>query len=302
MKVTKRNDEFARCVNERYMPDDAPYEDENMEHSIQIKSTFDYAKFIILDANRDTAHKHKIIKSIQKIGLVPAPIVCNENMQVIDGQGRLSACEELGLPVYYIIVPGLGIEHCVSMNISQTNWSIMDYVKSYAAQGNQNYCRLLRLMERHPALSYKIIVSSATNSIQGPDNDTMKGGNLRIDPSMVQNADKLCYWIDENFVHLRNKIKGRFEYLCFALIFSYEHSGANVARLTDAIKDYAYDFSPIATTKDALAQIERFYNKNLKTNKIYFVTEYDKYLTENSTIYRNRWVNGIKKDGKSNNS
>lgn len=258
----------------------------------EIHVTTDYSMFSLLDANRDVAHKRKIMDSIRKIGLVPAPIICNEKMEVIDGQGRLCACKEFDLPVYYIIVPGLGIEHCVGMNIGQTNWSILDYIKSYAAQGNQNYCRLLRLMERHPALGYKIIIASSTNTVQGGDNDTIKLGNLKIDSSQIPHADMLCGWLDDNFVSLKNKIKGRFEYLCFALIFSHEHLGVNVSRLTDTVKDYAYEFSPIATVKDALLQIERFYNKNLSKQKVYFVTEYDKYLTEYSsasTLYKNRW-------------
>lgn len=258
----------------------------------EIHVTTDYSMFSLLDANRDVAHKRKIVNSIKKIGLIPVPIVCNEKMEVIDGQGRLCACQELGFPVYYIIVPGLGIEHCIGMNIGHTNWSMLDYIKSYAAQGNQNYSRLLRLMERHPALSYKVIIASSTNTAVGGNNETIKHGYLKIDSSRIQHADMLCGWIDENFVPLKNKINGRFECLCFALIFSHEHSGANVTRLTNTIKDYAYEFSPIATIKDALAQIERFYNKNLSKQKIYFVTEYDKYLTEYSsasTLYNNRW-------------
>ena len=254
-----------------------------------IKVTDDYQKFTLLEANRDVEHNRKIIKSIRKVGLIPAPIVCNEKLEVIDGQGRLAACEELGLPVYYIQVQGLGIEHCVSMNVSQTNWTALDYIKSYAAQGNQNYCRLLRLMDRHPALGYKIIVATATNSILGVDNDTVKNGNLTIDASKIGHADKLCDWLDENFAPVKNKIKGRFEYLCFALIFSYEHSGANIKRLATVVQDNAYEFSPIATVQNALVQIERFYNRNLKNTKIYFATEYDKYLTETNAAYSKRW-------------
>lgn len=255
----------------------------------QIEVTKDYSAFSFLEANRDVGHKRKIIKSIQKIGLVPAPIICNEKMQVIDGQGRFSACEELGLPVYYIIVPGLGIDHCVSMNVGQTNWKVIDYIKSYAAQGNQNYSRLLRMMERHPSLGYKIVTAAATNAVQGTDNDTLTGGRLKIESSKINHAEKLCEWLDENFVPLKGRIGGRFEYFCFALIFSYEHSGANIKRLVEVVKSYSYEFSPIATTVDALNQIERFYNKNLKTQKIYFATEYDKYLTETNATYGARW-------------
>ena len=254
-----------------------------------LRVTTDYSSFHIMDGNRGTSHKSKIVKSIKAVGYVPSPIICNEKMQVIDGQGRLEACKELNLPVYYIVIPGLGIKHCTSMNISQTNWSVRDFVNSHAKQGNKNYINLIRLMEKHPAASLGVVVSAASDPSITVDNDTIKSGRLCIDDSFVPVADDILFWLEENVFPYKNRISGRFEYLCYAMIFAYTHSSANRGRLSAILRDYSYDFTPIAPTKHALEQIERFYNRNLKQNKVYFLVEYDKYLVTTKAGYYSRW-------------
>lgn len=254
-----------------------------------IRVSSDYSIFKTLVGNRDFLHKEKVIKSIRKVGYVPSPIICNEKMEVIDGQTRLDACEELQLPVYYIIVPGLRIEHCMSMNISMTNWSMRDFIKSYAKQENKNYCNLLALMEKHPGFSYRVVCSAASETAISVDNDTIKEGRLRISDELVARADEILCWLDENALPFKSRINGRFEYLCMALIFSILHSSADSRRLASTVRDYAYDFTPISSVKHALEQIERFYNRNLKQNRVYFLTEYDKFLVQTNAAYESRW-------------
>ena len=38
------------------------------------------------------------------MGFIKNPIVVNEKMEIIDGQGRFEVCKEKGLPIYYNIV------------------------------------------------------------------------------------------------------------------------------------------------------------------------------------------------------
>jgi hypothetical protein len=101
-----------------------------------------------MEGNREvTARRAREVRtSIERIGLIPVPIVVNEHLEVIDGQGRLEAISQLKLPVFYIIVPGLGLQDCVAMNVNTTPWRMIDYIKSYAETGNDNYKRLLKLI------------------------------------------------------------------------------------------------------------------------------------------------------------
>lgn len=256
----------------------------------EIHVTKDYSVFLFLDANRDIVHEKKIEDSINKIGLIPAPIICNDKMQVIDGQGRVKVCEKLGLPVFYIIVPGLGVKDCISMNVSQTPWNMLDYIKSYASQGNENYIKLLDLVKSHPSISIKVLTSVLHDVTNGVSNDIIKRGEFTMDTIAEHESENLCEWIEDIIIPLKSKIKGRFDFFCFAVLFIYRHTDANNVRLQNVIQDYAYEFSPIGTTLDALTQMERFYNKNLNAaNRVYFTSEYEKYVTlEKSNTFK-KW-------------
>ena len=63
-----------------------------------------YTKFTLLDDNRDIndVHVEALAKSMKKSGQL-MPIIVNENLEVLDGQHRLKACELLGLPVAYVV-------------------------------------------------------------------------------------------------------------------------------------------------------------------------------------------------------
>lgn len=87
---------------------------ENME----IQTTKDYAKFKILEGGRVPTEDriNKLVASIEKVGYIPAPVVVNENMEIIDGACRVKACERLALPVYYIIQKKAGIAESIALN------------------------------------------------------------------------------------------------------------------------------------------------------------------------------------------
>ena len=71
-----------------------------------VYTTNDYDKFSFLDANRVTDHVNALALSF-KNRFVPNAIICNEKLQIIDGQNRFLASKQLGLPVYYYIINGL---------------------------------------------------------------------------------------------------------------------------------------------------------------------------------------------------
>lgn len=102
----------------------------------KIQSTTNYAMFKTLDGNRSVKDHRvdKIVQSIVDVGYITNPIIVNEKMEVIDGQGRLAALERLCLPVEYLVHEGIGIKECRSMNIHQSNWTDYDYVSSYATR------------------------------------------------------------------------------------------------------------------------------------------------------------------------
>lgn len=116
-----------------------------------IQSTTNYNKFTLLQDNREQSRGHieALKRACETRGNLTkiTPLVVNERMEVIDGQHRLTALAELGLPVYYSVTPGLRTEDAIAMNILQKPWTMDDYAMSYANSGNINYQKYLALKE-----------------------------------------------------------------------------------------------------------------------------------------------------------
>lgn len=100
---------------------------------------FNFSKF-----NRNVFLSPEFLKQAE-LGFV-SPIIVNENMTVIDGQHRLSACQQLGLPVEYIIKEGLDEDDIVRMNTVQRPWKLINYIEAYANEGKEEYVKLLNLI------------------------------------------------------------------------------------------------------------------------------------------------------------
>ena len=131
----------------------------------EVHWTSDYSIFKKMEGNRDAKTKSKIIESIKTVGYIPIPIAVNENMEVGDGQNRVDALEELNLPVAYVIIPCLRIKEARALNLNQANWKCLDYIKSYAEGGNENYRRFLELIKSFPKYSHQELFGIAKRCI-----------------------------------------------------------------------------------------------------------------------------------------
>lgn len=119
----------------------------------QVKSTMDYDQFHFLSNNREPnrGHVEALKKAFEEYGNLTQtqPVLVNERMQIIDGQHRFLACQEIGAPIFYSMVPGLGIQEARKMNILHRGWNTDDYAKSYADGGNLHYQKYLELKEEY---------------------------------------------------------------------------------------------------------------------------------------------------------
>ena len=158
----------------------------------QILVTTDYALFRKLLGNRsvDNVRQKRIRASIINNGYIPCPIVVNENMEVIDGQGRLAVLKELGLPVYYMVIPGLGFDDCIAMNTTAGVWKLIDYIKAYATNGNDSYRRLLHLIEEYDGVTQTNVLCASTGRMTSND-ERVKSGQLEISSDQYLKAREL---------------------------------------------------------------------------------------------------------------
>jgi hypothetical protein len=151
-----------------------------------IRQTDDYSMFKMLNANRDISDNHvnDLAVSLKKYGQIN-PIIVNENKEVIEGQHRLNACKLLKLPITYITVKNLNIEHVRVINNKQKGWKYRDYLKSFSHKSHPNhqtYSKINNFFEEFnlPLSVCLILLSIEDNKVKGDCHRTFISGNFVI--------------------------------------------------------------------------------------------------------------------------
>lgn len=112
-----------------------------------VYSTDDLGMFQLSKFNRNIFLRKEMLE--QAVQGFLSPIIVNEKMVVIDGQHRLEASKKVGVPIEYIVKPGLDENDIVRMNTVQKPWSLKNYIESYANQGNGEYIKLMNLIKEN---------------------------------------------------------------------------------------------------------------------------------------------------------
>lgn len=244
-----------------------------------VYSTKDYSKFKKLNGNREVLEKRVelILGSIKERGWIRNPIVVNEWMEIIDGQGRFEALQRLGLPVEYVIAKGATIDDCISLNIRQTNWKSVDYVKCYADMGNKDYVTLLSLYGK-----YKNLTDTAIATIAGSYyTDGAKGGKAIRDGSFkIADRENLfeCLYFVDRCMDIIGKSNGRTRN--WVGIFKMVYYSAEIPneRFLERLAANRVHIVSCNNFKQALECAEKAYNYGSRKKKVYFVPEWDAYL------------------------
>lgn len=135
-----------------------------------IFTTTDYDIFNFLTGNRtiDTNNVKKLKESISENGYKKSqPIIVNQDFEIIDGQHRFTACEELKLPIYFTIEreDEDSIKLTQDLNKNQKNWGLIDYIKSYVDRGYQDYINFLKFVEdRNLSVTTAVVLAWGTRN------------------------------------------------------------------------------------------------------------------------------------------
>lgn len=120
----------------------------------EIYYTTEYANFKWLKGNRDLneAKIKKILKAIESgVNVLKyAPIIVNENMEIIDGQHRFTVAKQLQTNVYYVIHPDADLSIVPTINSNSSRWKTADFLNSYCDLGKPAYIELLKFIDQYP--------------------------------------------------------------------------------------------------------------------------------------------------------
>ena len=246
---------------------------EEREKTYSVYVTKDYSIFKRLIGNRDIPESRisKIVESIQTIGWVHNPIIVNEKMEVIDGQGRLTALQRLKMPIEYIIAEGAGNKECIYMNMNMVNWKLPDFIKSYAEQGNENYQRLLSLMQRY-ANGNLDIISTAVYRLSKSKHRDIKQGTLQLTEDQYRAAIPRLEYIKPILEEIDDKkLPGSMVTLMQTLIYYYDYPEVDKDRLKYSVEKYIYNATPWVLNTDCEREVENCYNYGLGLDKKIFI-------------------------------
>ena len=147
----------------------------------QIFYTTDYEIFKELLGNRDIDERHvqKLIKSMREEYL-EIPIQVNQSMEVIDGQHRLAACKQLGLPIYYTVSKGAGLEETQRQNALSKKWTMIDVLDSYCKRDFDDYIKTKSFIYDYGFTLYQSLQILNLNQIGRDVNVIFRLGNFEI--------------------------------------------------------------------------------------------------------------------------
>lgn len=252
----------------------------------------DYRKFKLIIGNREVRPEmvRKIVRSMNEHGWVGSPITVDENFKIIDGQHRYEAAKIAGIPVKYMVEhKDIDIKTIQEMNMTQSKWRGIDYMRSRADMGDINFINYMALYKRfvedkEKGLSSNIVYACVTGKY-APSSLISAGCSLELDiDKMNKCADKLE--IIANCIGILKKTKmksayGRIDYVALAISFMLDN-GADKNRLYNVLDKYGYTLKPSATVKFALEQLEGIYNNRLG-HKIYFMDKFKKFEDEKAS-------------------
>lgn len=229
-----------------------------------IMATRKYDMFRFLDGNRDVKHFKKLVKSLVAIGILYQPVLVNENYEIVEGQGRFLAMQELNLPVLYVVQKGIGIKECRFLNSCSTNWGIKDHVHSYAngSDKREAYIYLEQLQREFPQFGIRIIYSAASSKpigMGGGISQNLKSGEIEISESDYERGRKVLAYLDRFSPYLKT-LTGRVECMQKALIFCYNNETVDNEYLLEKVTKYYQRIQSIVTEKESIEKLEMVYN------------------------------------------
>ena len=146
--------------------------------------TIEHDLFSLIPSNRPIYPVH--LKRLKKLisennKLEQNPIRVTPDGEVLDGQHRLRAAKELGVPIFYYIdetetsIPDIAME-----NWAVRRWSKRDHLNYWCEQGREHYLALRDFVDKHDWMSISVAVAVC----RGKQSNSYLGGAGREDFAM----------------------------------------------------------------------------------------------------------------------
>jgi len=240
-----------------------------------IYESTNYDQFKRLEGNRDVtnARKEKIKRSVEAVGQRESCVTVNSKMEIIDGQGRVDAFADMQLPVHYVFDPDAGLRECQHLNVGMSNWTLPNFIGSYAVCGNEDYIFLQELIAQYNKTLLPVIVWTVCNGTYNSSVDPVKEGQFKVRLPKKKITEKLDYL--QRYVPHLMEYGGRTREALIALSFCYDQEGIDRERLFEKVVENLPGNPSFQSVRFALRWIEKKYSKGLRTKIIHFESLFD---------------------------
>lgn len=229
-----------------------------------VQSTTNYDQFNLLGANRDinASMVKRLKKSFEEKGnlMQVSPILVNERYEVIDGQHRLTAARELGVPVYFTIVPGIGINEARQMNLLHHRWDSEAFLKTYSAEGRRPYIEFSKLKFDYPDFSFSILIAAIVGHQTTGQQAAFRNGNLEMFDITVVRAllDDISQLAELTPIFKQRSV-------VYAYLRARQADNFNNEYFVDKVQEKRLELGAFQGVVDNLRQFEQLYNQNRGT-------------------------------------
>jgi hypothetical protein len=169
--------------------------------------TKNYSKFVFSKQNREIRTKTvlSIKESMKKFGFIPGrPVLITKEWTIIDGQHRFLAAKDLGIEIEFEILEGNYIDKMINLNSTQSNWTLEDYVNSYANQNVDCYRKLLKFKEKYDlslSSAITLLFGAGVKSMHVKNGDILKvRENAEQITDFILNCNTISYNKDNKFI------------------------------------------------------------------------------------------------------
>lgn len=229
---------------------------------MEIKRTRYYEIFKFKKENREinlnkvASLKSKLIENGRQI----VPIICNREMEVIDGQHRLEALKELGWEVMYYVDEAVTVKDLISINNTQKNWGLLDYMHYYASTGNDTYIKLEKMSKEYEEFPLKVVLAAINEKYVHERN--IKGGDLNFSEEELEKGRVCLEYLREINRNIRIRVTSPATFY-FLVVKTYYLEDIDRERLSSSIIA-KYGTENYGSSEQCANVIEHWYNHKLR--------------------------------------
>ena len=229
---------------------------------MEILRTNNYEMFTFKKENRELNY-NKVASLKSKLlddGRQIMPIICNKEMEIIDGQHRFQALKELDWDVMYYVDEAVTSKDLISINNTQKNWGLADYIHYYASLGNTSYIKLEEIIKRYNEFPLKAILAAISEKYV--KEVTTKNGDLNFTEEEFEKGIEALEFIKDIKDNIRIKITGQAIFF-FLLLKTYYLEGIDREKLKNSIIT-RYGTENYGNSDQCAIAIEHWYNYKSK--------------------------------------